>query len=103
MQRQSPPPAAPQAERDAYWQAARTPCGFRDLPGTREEFATWVVDVHGRGWRAGHYRDDPAIISESKHAPGTLPATAMIKGLQKVAYATGMSEYGLHGPRGQWN
>jgi hypothetical protein len=98
-----PPPGAPQAEHDAYWAAARMPCGFRDLPGTREEFATWVVDVHGRGWRAGHYRDDPAVISETQHAPGTLPGTAMIRGLELVAHATGMSEYSLPGPRRMWN
>jgi hypothetical protein len=100
---EEPGPDAPPGERERYWAAARTPCGFADLPYVREEFAAWVVDVHGRGWRAGHYRDDPGVISEKYHPPGTLPSTVMLRGLLQVAYATGMAAYDLPGPQGTWN
>lgn len=44
---EEPDPDAPREAHDEYWAAARRPCGFRDLPYHREEFAAWVVDVHG--------------------------------------------------------
>jgi hypothetical protein len=99
-----PGPDATREERAEYWRAARIPCGFRDLPYAREEYAAWIVDVHGRGWRAVHYRDDPGTILEEYYAAGTVPAsTTELQGLLLVAYATGMSVYNLPGPPGLCN
>jgi hypothetical protein len=87
------------AEEHARHRAAVDAGRIASLPYARVMFAVWCVDVHGRGWRAYHFEDDPGVICEEYFQAGTIPATGMLRGLVRVAYATGMIAHGLPGPQ----
>jgi len=89
---------APAEDHARHWAAVN---GGRigSLPYARAIFAVWCVDVHGRGWRAYHYEDTPGVILEEYFQAGTMPDTGMLRGLLRVAYATGMLAHDLPAPQ----
>jgi len=73
---------------------------IRDRPGSFEVCTAICVDVHGRQWYAMKRREGGGI-TEAYFPPGrrdVVPGGRFGKALESVAYATGMSHYGLPGP-----
>lgn len=97
-----PGPEASEAEREQYRRdrLART---FHERPDAIEACTAWAVDVHGRMWAATKTRDNPGRIHEVFYQPGRAPGGSAIRGLLRVAYATGVSFWGLPGPQGRMN
>jgi hypothetical protein len=76
---------------------------FHKRADATEACIVWVADVHGRLWSATKARDNPGRIHEVFYQPGRAPGGHLVKGLLRVAYATGMSAWGLPGPQGRMN
>jgi hypothetical protein len=72
-------------------------------PDAREQVAAWCIDIHGRGWCATQFRDEPDVIEETFYRPGSIPRDPHLNGMLAVAYGTGMTQYGLPGPQQRHN
>lgn len=97
-----PGPGASDAER-ARFNAARKGRTFHEQPDAVETCTAWAADVHGRLWAASKVRNDPGVIHERFYQPGRTPGGHLIRALLDVAYATGMSAWGLPGPQWRMN
>jgi hypothetical protein len=98
-----PGPQASEAEREQY-ERDRLGRTFHKRPDAVEVCQVWAADVHGRLWSATKRRgDESGYIHEVFYQPGRAPGGTAIRGLLEVAYATGMSAWGLPGPQGRMN
>lgn len=98
-----PGPGASEAEREQY-ERDRIGRTFHERPDAVEVCQSWAVDVHGRLWAATKRRgDESGYIHEVFYQPGRAPGGHLIRALLDVAYATGMTAWGLPGPRGRMN
>jgi hypothetical protein len=97
-----PGPDAGETEREQFDRdrIART---FHKRPDAIESAIAWCADIHGRTWTAAQRRSEPGVIHEHFYAPGRSPGGWMLRGLLAVAYATGVTAYGLPGPQGPMN
>jgi hypothetical protein len=87
---------ASEEERDRVEHARRTRT-FHELPDAVESCVAYCADVHGRVWTAAKVRGREGI-SETFYQPGRTPGGQLIRALLAIAYATGMTDYGLPGP-----
>ncbi len=97
-----PGPGASEAERERF-ERARLTRTFHEQPDAVEVCQVWAADVHGRLWAATQRRNDPGHVHERFYPPGRAPRGIAIRALLDVAYATGMTWWGLPGPQGPMN
>lgn len=97
-----PGPDASEAEREQY-ERDRIGRTFHERGDAIESCDVWVADIHGRLRSAAKTRTEPDRIHEHFYQPGRTPGGPFIRGLLRVAYATGMLGHGLPGPQGPMN
>lgn len=97
-----PGPDAAEAEREQY-RRDRLGRSFHQRADAVESAMAWVADVHGRVWSAAKPRRGPVVITERFYPPGKVPGGQAVAGLLSVAYATGVTAYGLPGRQGPMN
>lgn len=96
-----PGPGASEEERDQF-NRDRLGRNFHNRADAVEVAGAWCADIHGRLWAAARRRGDEEI-TERFYQPGRAPGGQLIEGLLAVAYATGMTAWGLPGPQAPMN
>ncbi len=96
-----PGPEASDEEREQF-RRDRLGRTFHQRADAVEMVGAWCADIHGRVWSAARRRGEDKI-HEKFYQPGRAPGGQMIEGLLAVAYATGMTAWGLPGPQGPMN